>query len=205
METIGVLYDRVKNILLLQPDCGQSCRKKNRSAFFFLTHHGEFITRKVSYNTNSKSFQPLSFLQHSQSSTRTRLIVETRSKSSEPASTTSAARPTKRPHKPLHLPESPDTEPSGQKKPLPSTKALKESSKPKQVSQAMDGKISCPWKRKKTGESCKKALDATANQYQCNIAALNGCHGPYDDSKSLADAESITHNDQKSVHDGRSE
>ena len=54
----------------------------------------------------------------------------------KPASTTSAARRTKRPHKPL--PESPDTEPSAQKKPRPSAKASKESSKPKQVSQAWE-------------------------------------------------------------------
>ena len=53
-----------------------------------------------------------------------------------PAATASAACRTKRPHK--SLPESPDTEPSAQKKPRPSTKASKESSKPKQVSQASE-------------------------------------------------------------------
>ena len=54
----------------------------------------------------------------------------------KPAATTSAARRTKRPHKPLL--ESPDKEPSAQKKPPPSAKASKESSKPKQVSQAWE-------------------------------------------------------------------
>jgi len=52
-----------------------------------------------------------------------------------PATATSVARRTKRPHKPFS--ESPDTEPSAQKKPRPS-KASKESSKPKQVSQASE-------------------------------------------------------------------
>jgi len=76
-----------------------------------------------------------------------------------PATATSAARRTKRPHKPL--PESPDTEPSAQKKPRPSTKASKESSKPKQVSQASEIKKL----RKniasleKTGESLQAQLD----------------------------------------------
>jgi len=60
-------------------------RKKKCSGtmFFFLTHHGELITTIVSHFTNSKSFQPLSFLEYFQSSTQTCLIAKTRSKSSK--------------------------------------------------------------------------------------------------------------------------
>jgi len=45
--------------------------KKNALArCFFSTHHGDLITTIVSHNTNSKSFQPLSFLEYSHTSTR---------------------------------------------------------------------------------------------------------------------------------------
>ena len=57
--------------------------KKNALArCFFSTHHGDLITTIVSHNTNSKSFQPLSFLEYSHTSTRTCPIAKTRLKSS---------------------------------------------------------------------------------------------------------------------------
>ena len=71
-------------VLFVQPDRGQTRRKKKMlwHDVFFSTHHGDLITTIVSHNTNSKSFQPLSFLEYSHASTRTCPIAKTRSKSS---------------------------------------------------------------------------------------------------------------------------
>jgi len=74
------------------------------------------------------------------------------------AATASTACQTKRPHKPL--PESPDAEPSVQKKPRPSTKAFKESSKPKQISQA--------WEIKKLKKNIV-SLDKTEESLQAQL------------------------------------